>query len=435
MIKIVIIGAGSFFGQKLVKDILSFPEFQDSKIWLVDINPDHLIPVEKYCKKVVELHGCSAVIKATTERKDALPEADYVITSISQGGPAYSGEPYYYDITIPCKYGVDQFVADTVGIGGIFRTMRTAPEMLNICKDMEKYCPEAWLLNYVNPMSMLTRIMYDGSLIKNIGLCHSVQGTARQLADYIGAKYEDISYWVAGINHIAWFLTFKYKGKDAYPLLWEAMKNNDIYWQDQIKFEIFKYFGYFVTESSAHMSEYVPYFRKNDQLIDKFKLERRNVCKNPETNRWEANDSDLKKELTGDLKIDLTKSHEYASEVIYSLETGEPARMNLNVKNNGVISNLSSEGCVEVPCLVDELGVHPCYVGKLPTELAAIDRAAMDMQNLTVEAFFEKSVKKATRAAMLDPLTAACCTLKEIQKMFDEIFTAEEKWLSYWKKE
>jgi alpha-galactosidase len=429
--KIVIIGAGSWFCQRLIVDIMSYPELRESAFALVDINSEHLELATMYARRVVELHGTGASIVSDTDRRAVLEGADFVIVSIAVGGPAYSGPAYHAEKMIPKKYGVDQSVADTLGPGGIFRSLRCAPELVAIAKDMEVLCPDALMINYTNPMATLCWAIDKATSIKTVGLCHSVQGTSKQLADYIGAPYEEIAYWVAGINHMAWFLEFKRNGVDAYPQLREALENPEIYAKDKVRWEIFRHFDCFVTESSTHMSEYVPYFRKRPDLMEPLGLSFREPNPDPSQTRWSKADSPLMRQAMGEEPIDLKGSHEYASHIIHSSLTGEPFRMNGNVPNRGLITNLPDGCCVEVPCLVDNTEVHPCVVGDLPGQLAGLNRSNIAVQQMTVEAVLEGSKRKAFHALALDPLTSAVCGLGEIQSMFDELIEAEGEILSY----
>jgi alpha-galactosidase len=428
MAKIALIGAGSGFGGRLSTDILSFPELRDATLSLVDINQEAVDAVGGFVQKVVEAHGVSTKVEATTDRRKALDGADYVVVAISVGGPAYNGVPYYHEIEIPKKYGVSQRIGDTLGPGGIFRTLRTAPEMLAICADMEQLCPEALLINYTNPMAMLTWIMNDGTSIRNVGLCHSVQGTAHQLAGYIGAEAQEMTYWVAGINHMSWFLELKRNGTDAYPALWDALEDPKIFEKDTVRFEIMRHFGYFVTESTPHMSEYVPYFRKRPELMEEYGLEHRSPEKEAGAHRrWDSDehfgDEAAKK------AAEQGPSNEYASRIIHSIETDTLYRFNGNVANDGLILNLEPQCCVEVPCLTDATGIRPCAIGELPPQLAGLNQSNVVVQRLVTEAVLERNVTKAYMALALDPLTSAVCSLPEIRAMFDEMLAAEEKWL------
>jgi alpha-galactosidase len=307
---------------------------------------------------------------------------------------------------------------------------------------MEKLCPDAWLLNYTNPMAMITWAVNDYTKIKNVGLCHSVKNTAAELAKQIGAPYEELSYWVAGINHMAWFLEMTWRGKDAYPLLKEKFKDPtayskvDAHWAgpDVVRAEIFKAFGYFVTESSRHMSEYVPYFRKRPELIEKYKLEDigRFAMEAREQERKEQDEA-IKKLAASNEKMPMRHSGEYGSIIIHSLETGKPSRINGNVMNNGLITNLPEGCCVEVPCLVDKEGIHPCYVGDLPPQLAALNRTEINVHELAVRGIMEKNKTKIFQAILLDPLTGAVLTIDETRLMVDEMFRADEKYMMGYK--
>lgn len=431
MPKTVIIGAGSGFGARLSVDILAYPELREGTIALVDIDPEQLEPSVAYVRKVVGLHGADVRVEGSTDRRAVLEGADFVVVAIAVGGPAYNGVPYYHEVAIPARYGVNQQVADTIGPGGIFRTLRTAPEMVAICRDMEELCPDALMLNYTNPMAMLCWIMNEASSVRLVGLCHSVQGTSQQLAGYVGKPFEEMTHWVAGINHMAWFLDLKWKGQDAYPLLRDAMENQETYAKDRVRFEVMRHFDYFVTESSGHMSEYVPYFRKRPELLEEFGLRTRTPEENPTwRGRW-AEDSPLRKQLDGREPIDLRGSHEYASHIIKSVWTNTPGQMNGNVRNGGAITNLPAACCVEAPCLVDAAGIRPCTVGSLPTQLVALNLSNVLSQQLAVEAFLEKSRRKAYQALALDPLTAAVCSLQVIRSMFDELCAAEKPWIPW----
>ncbi|HOJ20740.1 MAG TPA: alpha-galactosidase [Armatimonadota bacterium] len=431
MPKTVIIGAGSGFGTRLSIDILAYPELREGTIALVDIDPEQLAPATAFVEKVVALHGAPVNVIGTTDRREVLEGADFVVVAIAVGGPAYNGVPYYYEINIPSKYGISQDVGDTLGPGGIFRALRTAPEMVAIARDMEELCPNALLLNYTNPMAMLCWILNEASTVRNVGLCHSVQGTTAQLAGYMGKPLAEIGARVAGLNHMAWFLELTWKGQDAYPILRQAMEDPEIYAKDIVRFEIFRHFDYFVTESSRHMSEYVPYFRKNAQALEQFGIKQRQPEKEPARRGRFWEDSPLSRQLAGKEPINLKGSHEYASHIIHSVWTDTPGRINGNVRNSGCISNLPPECCVEVPCLVDRMGIQPCCMGALPTQLAALNAANVAVQSLTVQAFLEKDRRKAYHALLLDPVTAAICTPAQIKSLFDEMCAALRDWIPW----
>jgi len=386
---------------------------------------------------MVSQHGFKTKIESTMDRRAALEGADYVIVSIRVGG----FEANRLDLEIPATYGIKQGVGDTIGPGGVFYGLRHIPVLLDICHDMEDLCPDAWLINYTNPMAMICWAMNDYTRIKNVGLCHSVQGTAADLARYLGAPMDEISYWVAGINHMAWFLKLKWRGRDAYPLLREKFKDPEVYsrpnahWAgaDIVRVEIFKAFGYFNTESSQHMSEYVPYFRKRPKLFEKFKLVYRMEWTEDMKRQRIEGDERMRQIISSDLEIPIFRSQEYCSYIIHSIETGIPRRVNANVKNNWLITNLPWGCCVEVPCLVDKNGVHPCHIGDLPPQCASLNRTNINVQELGVLAAVERDKALAFQAVLLDPLTSAMLTIDETRRMVDEMVEAEAEYLEGFK--
>ncbi len=444
MTKIVLIGAGSHvFARHLLSDILSYPELRDSTITLMDIDKEPLDLITAFAKKVVAQHGFNTQVESTTNRCEALEGADYVIVTIRVGG--YS--PWLADREIAAKYGVTELVGDTIGPSGVFYGLRHIPVILDICHDMEELCPDAWLINYTNPMAMICWAVNDYTHIKNVGLCHGVQHTSEELARYLGVPYDELSYWVAGINHMAWFLELKWRGEDAYPLLREKFKDPDIYsrpdahWAgaDNVRAEIFKAFGYFNTESSHHMSEYVPYFMKRPGLLERFNLVGGKGAFGPREDiekRRRKRDEDLKQlkqQLSSGQKFAISRGLEYGSTIIHSIETGTPSRINGNVKNNGLITNLLEGCCVEVPCLVDKKGISPCYVGGLPPQCAALNQTNINVQELAVKGIVEKDKTKIFQSILLDPLTSAILTIDETRRMVDEMFQAETEYLKGFK--
>jgi alpha-galactosidase len=302
---------------------------------------------------------------------------------------------------------------------------------LQFCKDIEKYCPDAFLINYTNPMCMLTWLHSAGSKVRNVGLCHSVQGTSHELARYLNVPYEEMDYLVAGINHQAWFVKLERKGQSLYPALREAMANPEIYGKDKIRFEMFKHFGYFVTESSPHNSEYLPYFRRTKELMDRFGFKPRTVADAPgKTREW-------MKQTGGDgmetAVPELKRSHEYASGIIEAMTTNQPFCFNGNVMNANLIPNLPQGCCVEVPCLVDRTGLHPCHMDALPAQCAALNRTNVSVQELAVKAVLERDREAAFHSVALDPLTTACCSLDQMREMFEEMWAAEGDLLDWFK--
>jgi len=437
MAKIVFIGAGSGFGAKSFVDIMSFPDLHDSEVVLVDINPSHLEPVAAYCRKVVEHYDAPTKVTTASDWRDgALDGARYVITSFAQGGPAYQGVPFHYEIAIPQEYGIYQGVADTAGIGGVFRTMRTASEMVAIGQDLERRCPGAYMINYVNPMSMLTRIVALACpKMHMLGLCHNIQYGIHDVARWIGVSHKELQYEAAGVNHMDWFLRIEYlDGRDAYPDLKKAGENPDIYKHRAVQFELLKYLGYFTTESSRHCAEYLPYFYpKEDARAAVHIGVRETVPEVPTTSHRWTPDSPLVQELEGKKPLSLTRSFEYGAHIIHAIETDTVYRMHLNVLNESMITNLPDGCCVEVPCIADRTGIHPQHVGALPVQLAALCRGIADMQTLTSDAFLEKDLNKARMACIIDPNGAASATPAQISECFDRLLAAERQWLEpYW---
>jgi alpha-galactosidase len=429
MPRIAFIGAGSMvFAKNLVGDILSYSELEDSHVTLMDIDEHRLEQTERAARTMVENGDVDATIEATTDRREALDGADYVLNMINVGGT----EPFENEIRIPEKYGVEQAIGDTLGPGGIFRGLRTIPTLLDLARDMEELCPDALLLNYTNPMAMLCWALYEETDVDVVGLCHSVPHTAEAIADYVGVPAEELEYWVAGINHVAWFLEAEHDGESVYPDLREAMNDPDVYERDTVRFEILRHFGAFVTESSHHMSEYVPYFRTEAETIEEMTgtgyAERMPTATYLEG--WMERSEERDRATFDDEDLQIERSEEYAARLIHSVETGQPRRLNLNVSNaDGAIANLANDACVEVPCLVDDRGVNPCAVGDLPPQLAALDRSSIDVQRLAVKGALEGDRDAVHRAVKLDPLTSAACTLDEIHEMTEELIEANAEYL------
>ena len=425
MAKIAFIGPGSVvFASRLLSDIFCHPELRESTISLMDIDAERLGLIDKLAGLMASKYAPNAEIESTLDRREALKDSDYVIIMIQVGGL----EAFELDINIPLEYGVNQEVGDTMGPGGVFRGLRTIPVLLDICRDMQDLCPDALLINYANPMAINCWAMNKATDIGNVGLCHSVQGTAMQLARYIDVSYEDVSYWVAGINHQAFFLEYRYKGEDAYPLIWKASRKKEIYEKDRVRFEMMRHLGYFITESSHHLSEYVPYFRTTEDRRKEYCEPRwfyLGICKEA----WKPHYEHVRKQIRGEEPIEISRSHEYGVDIIHSIETGNACRINGNVANDWLITNLPYGCCVEVPCLVDKNGIHPCYVGDLPPQCAALNRTNINVQELAVKAALDQDRTAAKQAVMFDPLTSAILTPREIEKMVEEMFKAEAQWV------
>jgi len=430
MTKISFIGAGStVFAKNLLGDILSFPELADATISLHDIDGTRLRTSEIVAHRIAEAVGAHPTIEATTDRRRSLDGADYAIAMFQVAG--YKPGTVV-DFEIPKKYGLRQTIADTLGIGGIMRGLRTIPVMLDMCRDMEQLCPDVIFLNYVNPMAMLCWAMSRATSIQTVGLCHSVQGTAEQLARDIGVPIEDITYLCAGINHMAFYLRFEHKetGQSLYPLVRRVIEENRVPENNRVRYELFKRLGYFVTESSEHFSEYVPWFIKRDRpdLIEAFNIPLDEYIRRCEEQiaGWEALRDDLENNRKA---LEVERSHEYGSLIIHSAETGQPRVVYGNVPNHRLIDNLP-EGCsVEVPCLVDRNGVQPTRIGSLPPHLAALMQTNVNVQSLTVEAALTCKREHIYHAAMLDPHTAAELDLEQIWSLVDDLIAAHRDWL------
>ncbi len=425
-LRVAILGAGStVFSRQLMTDLLCTPGLAQGTFALVDIDRERLDLARRIGEKLVERSGREWAVEATTDRVEALPGCDYVINTIEVAG-LRNVQP---DYEIPLKYGVDQCIGDTIGPGGIFKMLRTGPTWLDILRDVERLCPDAVVMNYTNPMSALTLLALRATKLQVVGLCHSVQGTSRQLATYLDLPYEELRFRCGGINHLAWFTELTHHGQDLYPRLREAARNPQIYECDPVRFEVMLHLGAFVTESSGHFSEYVPYFRKRPELLARYtrsgyRGESGFYARN--WPRWRAEaDETVRAQLAGKSEIVLKRSSEYASTIVEAIETGCPAVIHGNVCNTGLIDNLPAGGCVEVPVLVDGSGLHPTHFGPLPPQLAALDAAHMYVHELLVQAVLERDRDAALHALLLDPLTAAVCSPEEIKAMFEEMWAAE----------
>jgi alpha-galactosidase len=418
------------FAKNLVGDILSFPALSDSTISLMDIDDHRLEQTTQVAEAMVQNADVDASIESTTDRREALEGADYVLNMINVGGT----EPFENEIRIPEKYGIEQAIGDTLGPGGIFRGLRTIPTMLDITADMEEICPDALLLNFTNPMAIVCWAMFEATDIETVGLCHSVPHTASALADYLDVPEEDLDYWVAGINHLAWFLELECDGENLYPALQAAAQAPDIYERDTVRFELLKHFNAFVTESSHHNSEYHPYFRTDtsriEELIGTDYAERMPTATYLEGWKERSEERDDALSDVDPAEATIERSEEYASRLIHSLETDTPRRLNLNVPNEGKhITNLPDNACVEVPCLVDSTGVRPCSVGDLPPQLAALCQSNVAVQERAVRGALDGDREAVHQAVKLDPLSGAACTLPELHKMTEELIEANVEYL------
>ena len=473
MAKIAFIGAGStVFARNLLRDLFTFPELHRAEIALMDIDPERLRATEIVANRVAERAGARPSIVATTDRRRALDGADYAINMIQVGGyqPATA-----IDFAVPKKYGLRQTIGDTLGIGGIMRALRTIPVMREMTRDMEEVCPDVLFLNYTNPMAMLCWALNRATPIRTVGLCHSVQGTATELAHIIGLPEDEIDYLCAGINHMAFYTKFEHQGRDLYPELQAIAAAKRYPPHERVRFTMLQRLGYFVTESSEHFSEYVPWFIKQGrpELIDRYNVpldeyparceeqiadwgEMHAALTSPDpeaATRYEearfnkiggtrerrlafvAKEDPAQAEatraewLTARQKKMQGHSGEYGTLIIHSAETGQPRVVYGNVPNHGLIDNLPDGCCVEVPCLVDRQGVQPTRIGTLPPHLAALMRANIGVQELTVEAALTGKREHIYHAAMLDPHTAADLDLDQIHALVDDLIAAHEDWL------
>jgi alpha-galactosidase len=425
--KIAVIGAGStVFARNLIGDLLRFPALADgTTLALMDIDRERLATSEVMARRLADACAATARIEATWDRRAALDRADYVITCFQVGGlhPATT-----VDFAVPARYGVRQTIADTLGIGGIMRGLRTIPVLLDICRDMEEVCPDALLLQYVNPMAMVCWAVAEKSRVRTVGLCHSVQHTAGQLATVLEIDPRELDYLVAGINHLAFFLSLERDDEDLYPRLRELVETDRVPAQDRVRFAVLRHLGYFVTESSEHFAEYVPWFIKSarPELIERFAIpldEYPRRCER-QIEEWSA----LRAGLQNGATMEAAPSNEYGADIINACETGEPFRFNGNVPNWGadgpLIDNLPGDCCVEVPCVAGERGIEPRAVGALPRHLAALIQTNVNVQGLTVSAALTGRREPVYHAAMLDPHTAAELPLDEIEELVDELLWA-----------
>jgi len=432
MAKIAIIGAGSMvFSTTLTNDILQTPGLEDATVALMDPVLPKVKSVEDYTNKIIQKNNLSQRVFSTADRREALENADYVITTFQIGGM----EAYKYDYEIPLKYGVDQCIGQCVGPGGVFRGLRTIPVLAELMREMEEVCPNALLLNYVNPMCTCSIGMAMSSEIPFVGLCHGIQTTLDLISGYVGVKKDEIDFLAAGINHMAWFLKLEKDGRDLYPTFRENIEKPEYYINDKVRIEVARHFGYFMTESTGHLSEYLYWFRKNRHLLDTY-------CDQPafggESGACYKFCCDMVKKYaevdilsleSGELE---PRSIDYCSRILEAVETGKPFRLNGNVINReGYISNLPREACVEVPIYVDKSGLHPTHVGRLPSQLAALNRSNVTLQMLAAEAAVTADPELAFAAVAMDPLTSAVLGLRETREMVRELFEAEAPWLPH----
>jgi alpha-galactosidase len=429
MPKIAMIGAGSIvFCKTLFMDIVATPALQNSEFRFMSRTRPKLERIKRFADKVIADNGLQASAMITRDREEALKDADFVIAMLQIGGV----DAFQRDYEIPLKHGVDQCIGDTLGPGGVFRALRTIPVMMDLARDMQRLCPKAYLLNYVNPMAAVCWALGKVPGTKFVGLCHGVQTTLDLIAGYVGLPKEQIDFLAAGVNHMGWFLRLEHQGQDLYPLFKERCEQPEYYINEKVRIETMRHFGYFMTESTGHLSEYVPWFRSSQRALETY-------CDEPafggETGvyyKWcrlisgrLENEDLLAEEPT---KIN-PRSIEYCSYILEALQTGKLFKFQGNVRNEGYIANLPNGSCVEVPVFADRMGLHPTVVGALPPQCAALNLTNVNVQGLTVEAAITGDPELVVAACALDPLTSACLTLKETREMASEMLEAEREWL------
>jgi len=439
MAKIVLVGAGSYvFGRDFISDIITYPKLGKCTLTLMDIDAERLDVAAAFAGKLVEQNKLNLKIESTTDIRKALDGADYVITSIRAGG----WKPVQVNREIAWKRGVE-CVPDALGPGGIFGGLRQIPAILEICHEMEEICPDAWLLNYCNPMAIICWAINDYTRIKNVGLCPNHYNLAVPIARYAGIPFEEMYYTQAGINHFGWYLELKWRGEDLYPLLREKFKDPAVYLKpgspmapvDLIEVEVFQNFGYF-NSGGGHLSMYLPYFRRTPELTKKYKQAPQGSIWDQAPIKTKADDKKIKQQIESGYKFPITREYrwsKHATDIINAIETGSQWRCFGNVKNNGLITNLPQGCVVEVPCMVDKGGVHPCYIGDLPTQLAAMNSANVFVQELAVRGTVEKDKSKIMQSIMLDSLTGSILSIPEIKEMVEEMFKAEKQFMKGYK--
>ncbi len=428
--KIAMIGAGSVvFCKTLMSDIMATPALSDSEFALMSPTESKLRRMEAFGNRMIRENGFPARVWATTDRREAIRDADFVVVMIQVGGL----EAFGLDYEIPLKYGVDQCIGDSLGPGGLFRGLRTIPVLMEIASDMKDLArPGAIMLQYANPMATNCLALGNSGAVPFVGLCHGVQTTLDLIAGYCGVPKDEIVYTCGGINHMDWFLNLEHRGRDLYPLLRQLFELPEYYKNEKVRGEVFRHFGYFMTESTGHLSEYVPWFRKNRHALETY-------CDEPSFGGESGAYYKYSKALSAkyaahdplefeDPRIE-NRSVEYCSYIMEAVITSRPFRFMGNVRNDGYITNLPPACCVEVPTFADSTGLHPVRIGELPPQCAAACMSNINMQVLAARAALQRDTESIVHAAAMDPLTSAVCTLKEIRDMCREMFEAERRWL------
>ncbi|MHB0938132.1 MAG: alpha-galactosidase [Armatimonadota bacterium] len=430
MAKIAMIGAGSVvFCKTLLNDMLGTPALEGSTYALMSPTETKLRRMEAFAKRMIAENGLNATVYATTDRREAIRDADYVVCMVQVGGV----DAFKFDYEIPMKYGVDQCIGDSLGPGGVLRGLRSLPVMAEILQDMEEVAkPGAILLNYTNPMAAVCLGLGKMSDVPYIGLCHGVQTTLDLIAGYVGLPKAEIDFLCAGINHMAWFLKLEREGADLYPQFKANCERPEYYVNEKVRIEAMRHFGYFMTESTGHLSEYLPWFRSSERALKLY-------CDQPafggESGAYYHYCAALaeKYKQVDPLEFDTAKlqprSAEYCTYILEAHQTGKPFRLNGNIRNDGYIDNLPQGCCVEVPIYVDREGLHPLRVGNLPPQCAALNQSNVTVQTLAVEAGLTGDPEYAMHAIALDPLTSTRCTLAEIRAMTQELLDAQAQWL------
>lgn len=434
-INVTMIGAGSFFTNSILKDVVLIPHSKGGELRLIDIDGARLQLAAKLMQKILEEAGEAEkwTIRASTDRTELLPGTDYIVNSIEVSGI----ECVRFDNDIPLEYGVSQCIGDTIGPGGLFKSLRTIPVWIDILHDAERLCPNALVLNYTNPMGMMCLAAQRASSMKVVGLCHSVQGTSKLLAKYAGVDYDEMKWTCAGINHLAWFTTLQGPdGADLYGTLMEQARDRESEFAkaEPVRTDMMLHFGAFITESSGHLSEYVPYYRTSKKLLDAYTIKGYGGQESFYADEWpgwrRGQDESRAKLISGEEPIKLDRSEEYGAWIIEAIEKNRPIVIYGNVApNEGLIPNLMSDGCVEVACLINRNGVQPTRYGRLPRQMAAVCESNMRMFDLGVEACLHRSKETAVHALLHDPLTSAVCCPAEIKEMTLRLFEAEAQWL------
>lgn len=434
-INVTMIGAGSFFTTSILKDVALIPGNQGGELRLIDIDGERLALTERLMNKIVEELDATHkwTVRASTNRTELLPGTDYIVNAIEVSGVAC----VRFDNDIPLEFGVSQNIGDTIGPGGLMKGLRTIPVWLDILRDVRELCPKAVVLNYTNPMNMMclaaSRAVPE---VQVVGLCHSVQGTSRMLAEYAGVPYEQVQWKCAGINHLAWFTEFNGPdGESLYPTLMEQARDraSKFATNEPVRSDMMLHFGAFITESSGHLSEYLPYYRKRKDLLDKYTDTGYRGEESFYANNWpnwrKGQDQSRLKQINGEETIKLERSYEYGAWIVESIEKNVPIMIHGNVANDGCIANLPQDGCVEVACLINHNGIQPTRFGRLPKQMAAICDSNMRMFDLAADAAIDRSKQLAKYALAMDPLTSAVCAPAEIFEMVDRLFEAEAEFL------